>query len=157
MVITEIDSTYLKAQQRGRGARGHFRAHFPIHLGLHYSGRERRYQKRGSTAVRLKNKRWVLSTEALSIFGRRLAWQRMRHFQSGAFEVLLSDGDEGLKWVRQREFAQSQWLLDRWHIAQNVRTLVGDDEREQRRIMAAVWKSDSEALLEALRTSAVSH
>jgi len=27
--------------------------------------------------------------------------------------------------------------LDRWHIAQNVRTLVCDDEREHRRIIAA--------------------
>ena len=153
VVVTEIDSTYLKAQQRGRAVRGHFTAHFPIHLGLHYSGRERRYQERGSCSVRLRNKRWILSTEPLSIFGRRLAWQRMRHFQPGACEVLLSDGDEGLKWVREREFAQSHWLLDRWHIAQNVRTLVCDDEREYRRIMAAVWKSESEAVLEALGTS----
>ena len=68
-------------------------------------------------------------------------------------EVLLSDGDEGLKWMREREFAQSTWLLDRWHIAQNVRTLCRDDEREHRRIMAAVWRSDSEAVLEALCTS----
>ena len=156
VVVTEIDSTYLKAQQRGRGARGHFTAHFPIHLGLHYSGRERRYQKRGSTSVRLRNKRSILSAESLSIFGRRLAWQRMRHFQPGFLEVLLSDGDEGLKWVREREFAQSHWLLDRWHIAQNVRTLVCDDEREHRRIMAAVWKSDSEAVLEALRAGPLS-
>ncbi len=151
--MTEIDSTYLKAQQRGRNKA----AHFPIHLGLHYSGRERRYQKRGSTSVRLANKRWILSTEALSVFARRLAWQRLRHFQQGACEVLLSDGDEGLKWVREREFAQSHWLLDRWHIAQNVRTLVRDDEREHRRIMATVWKSDSEAVLEALRTSPYRH
>ena len=152
VVVTEIDSTYLKGQQHGPG-RGQPRAHFPIHLGLHYSGRERRYQKRGSTSVRLKNKRWIVSTESLSIFARRLAWQRLRHFQRGACEVLLSDGDEGLKWVREREFAQSHWLLDRWHIAQNVRTLVCEDEQEHRRIMAAVWRSDSEAVLEALRTS----
>src|SRR4029434_1333135 len=157
VVVTEIDSTYLKAQQRGRVATGQSTAHFPIHWGLHYSARERRYQKRGSTSVRLRNKRWILSAEALSIFGRRLAWQRMRHFQPGFLEVLLSDGDEGLKWVREREFAQSQWLLDRWHIAQNVRTLVCDDERAHRRIMAAVWKSDSEAALEALRTSPYRH
>lgn len=157
VVVTEIDSTYLKAQRRGRAARGHPTAHFAIHLGLHYSGRERRYQKRGSCSVRLRGKRWILSTEPLSIFGRRLAWQRMRHFQPGFIEVLLSDGEEGLKWVREREFAQSQWLLDRWHIAQNVRTLVCDDEREHRRIMAAVWKSDSEAVLGALRTSPYRH
>ena len=56
-----------------------------------------------------------------------------------------------------REFAQSHWLLDRWHIARNVRTLVCDDEREHRRIMAAVWKSDSEAVLGALRTSPYRH
>ena len=153
VVVTEIDSTYLKAQHHRRRA-GNGCTHFPIHLGLHYSGRERRYAKRGSTSVRLRNKRWILSTEALSIFGRRLAWQRMRHFAPGACQVLLSDGEEGLKWVREREFAASHWLLDRWHIAQNVRTLCCNDEREHRRIMAAVWKSDSEAILEALRTSA---
>jgi hypothetical protein len=153
VVVSEIDSTYLKGQQRGRKKV----AHFPMHLGLHYSGRERSYQKRGSASVRLANKRWILSTERLSLFARRLAWQRLRHFQRGACEVLLSDGDEGLKWVREREFAQSHWLLDRWHIAQNVRTLVCDDEREHRRIMAAVWKSNSEALLEALRTSPYRH
>jgi hypothetical protein len=152
VVVTEIDSTYLKCQQRG-GAPERPRLHFPIHLGLHYSGRERRYQRKGSTSVRLKNKRWILSTQSLSIFGRRLAWQRLRHFGSGTCEVLLSDGDEGLKWVREREFRSSHWLLDRWHIAHNVRTLCGEDEREHRRIMAAVWKSDSEAVLEALRTS----
>jgi Uncharacterised protein family (UPF0236) len=152
VVVTEIDSTYLKAQRRGRAA-DQATAHFPIHLGLHYSGRERRYQKRGSSSVRLANKRWILSTRPLSIFGRRLAWQRMRHFQRAICEVLLSDGDEGLKWVREKEFAPSHWLLDRWHIAQKVRTLVCDDQGEHRRIMAAVWKSDSEAVLEALRTS----
>ena len=151
-IITEIDSTYLKSQQRGRSA-DQASAHFPIHLGLHYSGRERRYQKRGSPSVRLANKRWILSAQPLSIFGRRLAWQRMRHFHPGAAAVFLSDGDEGLKWVREREFAGSLWLLDRWHIAQNVRTLVGEDQPEHRRIMAAVWKSDSEGVLEALRSS----
>jgi hypothetical protein len=153
VVVTEIDSTYLKSQQRGRVVTARPVAHFPMHLGLHYSGRERRYKKRGSASVRLQNKRWILSTCAVGIFGRRLAWQRIRHFHAGATEVLLSDGDEGLKWVREREFAQSHWLLDRWHIAQNVRTFVADDQREHRRIMTAVWKSDSEALLEALRTS----
>jgi hypothetical protein len=156
VVVTEIDSTYLKAQQRGRAWQRPI-AHFPIHLGLHYNGRQRRYAKRGSTSVRLANKRWILSAEPLSIFGRRLAWQRMRHFQRGACEVLLSDGDEGLKWVREREFAQSHWLLDRWHIGRNVRTLCGDDEREHRRIMQKVWRSDSEAGLEALRTSPYRH
>src|SRR5438132_2730313 len=151
-IITEIDSTYLKSQERRRAA-DQATTHFPIHLGLHYSGRERRYQKRGSSSVRLANKRWILSTRPLSIFGRRLAWQRLRHFHRGGAQVFLSDGDEGLKWVREREFAESLWLLDRWHIAQNVRTLVGEDQQEHRRIMTAVWKSDSEAVLEALRTS----
>jgi hypothetical protein len=152
VVVSEIDSTYLKRQQRGRASDKPV-THFPIHLGLHYSGRERRYHKRGSTSVRLQNKRWILSTRPLSIFGRRLAWQRLRHFQPGACQVLLSDGDEGLKWVRQREFGQSHWLLDRWHIAQNVHTFVADDQPEHRRIMQKVWKSESEAVLEALRTS----
>ena len=44
-------------------------------------------------------------------------------------------------------------LLDRWHIAQKVRGLVADNQGEQRRIMAPVWKAGSEAVLEALRIS----
>jgi hypothetical protein len=70
---------------------------------------------------------------------------------------VLSDGDEGLKWIQEREFSEASWLLDRWHIAQNVRTLVRGDQPEHRRIMAAVWKADSEAVLEALRTSSYRH
>jgi hypothetical protein len=140
VVVTEMDSTYLKHQQRGSTA-GVPVSHFPMHLGMHYSGRERRYHKRGSSSVRLANKRWILSSERLAIFGRRLAWQRMRHFARRALHIILSDADEGLKWVREREFAYVPWLLDRWHIAQNVRTLVCADQVEHRRIMAAVWKS----------------
>src|SRR5262249_17860095 len=131
-------------------------AHFPMHLGLHYSGRERRYQKRGSRSARVQNKRWILSSQAVGIFGRRLAWQRLRHFVLGSFGAFMSDEDEGFNGCREREFAQSQWLLDRWHIARAVRTLVCDDEREHRRIMAAVWKSDSEAVLEALASKFLS-
>jgi hypothetical protein len=152
VVVSEIDSTYLKGQRRGRGV-NQPTGHFPIHLGVHYSGRERRYQKRGSLSVTLQNKRWIVSTCPLSVFGRRLAWQRERHFEHRAPQVVLSDGDEGLKWVREREFAQAHWLLDRWHIAQKVRGFVGEDQAEHRRIMRAVWKADSEAVLEALGTS----
>lgn len=152
VVVTEMDSTYLKAQHRDRAATKPT-AHFPIHLGLHYSGRKRRYKKWGSASVALRDKRWMVSTEPISIFGRRLAWQRLRHFTRAAPHIVLSDGDEGLKWVREREFKEATWLLDRWHIAQNVRNLVRDDQREHRRIMTAVWRADSEAVLEALRTS----
>ena len=152
VVVTEIDSTYLKRQQRDRPAEKPT-THFPIHLGLHYSGRVRRYHKHGSLSVKLQNKRWILSTRGLPIFGRRLAWQRMRHFAKAVPQVILSDGDQALEWVREREFPQTPWLLDRWHIAQNVRTLVCEDQHEHRRIMAAVWKADSEAVLEALRSS----
>ena len=152
VVVSEIDSTYLKGQRRGRAV-NQPATHFPIHLGIHYSGRERRYRKRGSLSVTLQNKRWIMSTHPLSVFGRRFAWQRRRHFVHGTPQVVLSDGDEGLKWVREREFAQAHWLLDRWHIAQKVRGFVGEDQAEHRRIMSAVWKADSEAVLETLRTS----
>src|SRR4030095_12875161 len=50
VVITEMDSTYLKRQQRGR-VRERPVTHFPMHFGLHYSGRRRRYQKRGCRSV----------------------------------------------------------------------------------------------------------
>src|SRR5262249_35530991 len=94
VVITEMDSTYLKRQQRGRVASWPVR-HFPMHLGLHYSGRRRRYQKCASRSVSLQSKRWILSSERIGIFGRRLAWQRLRHFESAPAQVILSDADEG--------------------------------------------------------------
>lgn len=152
IVVGEMDSTFLKRQQRGRAAHVPV-SHFPMHLGLHYSGRERRYARRGSTSVQLKNKRWILTTDSIALFGRRFAWQRLRHFPKARHEVILSDGDEGLKWVREREFAQATWLLDRWHIARSVRELVGNEEEEYQRIMRPVWKADSEAALVALRES----
>jgi hypothetical protein len=62
VVLTERSIPHTSRRNSAGEAQGAtFRAHFPIHLGLHYSGRDRRYQKRGSTAVRLKNKRWILS------------------------------------------------------------------------------------------------
>jgi hypothetical protein len=128
IMVSEIDSTFLKRQQRARPADVPV-SHFPMHLGLHYSGRQRRYARRGSTSVRLKNKHWILSSDSIALFGRRLAWQRLRHFPKARREVILSDGDEGLEWVRQREFNQAIWLLDRWHIARAVRELVGNQER----------------------------
>jgi hypothetical protein len=152
IVVSEMDSTFLKRQQRGRGSDMPV-SHFPMHLGLHYSGRERRYAGRGSTSVKLKDKRWILSTGSIALFGRRLAWQRLRHFPKTRHEIVLSDGDEGLKWVREREFPQATWVLDRWHIARAVRELVGNDESQYQRMMRPVWKADSEALLAALRES----
>jgi Uncharacterised protein family (UPF0236) len=152
LVVTEIDSTFLKRQTRARAASVPVR-HFPMHLGLHYSGPERRYARRGSLSVKLQHKRWILSTESMALFGRRLAWQRLRHFSKARHEVILSDGDEGVEWMREREFPQAIWLLDRWHIARSVRELAGNDQREYQRIMRPVWKADSEAVLEALRES----
>ena len=56
IVISELDSTYLKRQQRGRNGDLPV-AHFPVHLGVNYSGRKRRYERRGSTAVSLDRQR----------------------------------------------------------------------------------------------------
>ncbi len=50
VVVSELDSTYLKAQQRARAAEVPV-GHFPVHLGLQYTGRKRRSQRRGSTGV----------------------------------------------------------------------------------------------------------
>jgi hypothetical protein len=74
-------------------------------------------------------------------------------YGKAAHEVILSDGDEGLERVREAEFPHATWLLDRWHIARAVGDFVSGKQEEYRRIMAAVWPSDSEAVLEALRTS----
>jgi len=150
VVITEMDSTWVKRQQRARRAGSP--AHFPMHLGLHYIGRQRRYGRRGSTSVRLENKVLLASTASVGLFGRRLALAGQRHFQSGQ-QVVLSDGDEGLERVRENHFPGALWLLDRWHIAQAVRAFVAHDQGEYQRLMAGVWRADTEAVLEALRTS----
>jgi hypothetical protein len=150
VVITEMDSTWIKRQQRGR--RPDSPTHFPMHLGLHYTGRTRRYGRRGSTSVQLQNKCVLVSTDTISLFGRRLALAGQRRYRSSQ-QVLLSDGDEGLERVREKEFPQALWLLDRWHIAQAVRTLVTNNEVEYQRLMKPVWAADSEGVLQALRTS----
>ena len=153
VVVTEMDSTYLKWQRRGRVRAD--REHFAMHLGLHYTGRSRRIQRRGRTDVVLDNKTWLLSTGNIGLFGTRLRRHRDRHYGAGsALSVLISDGDTGLAWVREREFAESVWLLDRWHIARAVREYVGPNEAAYRQIMGAVYHHDAEEVLEQLRTVA---
>jgi hypothetical protein len=92
--VSKLDSTYLKRQQRGR-QRDLPVAHFPVHLGVNCSGRKRRYARRGSSVLGLQNKRWIVSAQRLALFGRRLAWQRLRHCGQTKCEVILSNGDEG--------------------------------------------------------------
>jgi len=149
VLVSEIDSTWLKVQQRAR--HGPVK-HFPVHLGLHYTGRARRYQARGSRSVRLEGKQLLASTAPLALFGKAFQRQALRLYRP-ARHVILSDGDEGLERLRETHFPQATWLLDRWHIAQAVRSLVANDQTEYQRIMAAVWRADSEGALEALRTS----
>jgi hypothetical protein len=149
VLISEIDSTWLKAQQPGR--RGPVR-HFPVHLGLHYTGRQRRYRARGSTSVRLTQKHLLVSTAPLALFGRQFQRQAHRHFRPD-YHVLLSDGDEGLERLRETHFPPAPWLLDRWPIAQAVRAFTGANQNEFHRLMAPVWQADSEAALAALRQS----
>ena len=151
VVVTELDSAFLRAQRRG--ALSHHAQHFPMHIGVQYTGRERRPgQHRGD--VRLTDKTLVIGTGAIGIFGRRVRRCRDRHYgTSGFLPILLSDGDEGLKNVREREFDSAFWLLDRWHIAEQVRAYVGQDQEAFRAIMAGVYAADSEAALEALRLS----
>lgn len=149
VLLSEIDSTWLKAQQRGR--RGPV-GHFPVHLGLHYTGRQRRYHARGSTSVRLTQKHLLVSAIPLAQFGRQFQLQGYRHFRPG-YHVLLSDGDEGLERLRENHFPRTPWLLDRWHIAQAVRAFTASNQQEFRRLMHPVWQADSEATLQALRQS----
>jgi len=153
VLVSEVDSTWLKAQVRQR--RGPLR-HFPVHLGLHYTGRLRRYQARGSLSVRLHPKTLSASTAPLARFGKEFQRQAARRYQP-QHHVLLSDGDEGLERLRETHFPRATWLLDRWHIAQAVRSFVANHQTEYHRIMIPIWRADSEAALAALRTSALRH
>ena len=153
VLVSEIDSTWLKVQRRDR--RGPLQ-HFPVHLGLHYTGRVRRYQARGSPSVRLQDKTLLVSTAPLAVFGKQFQREALRRYQPRR-HVILSDGDEGLERLREAHFPQALWLLDRWHIAQAVRGFVAHHQTEYRRIMAAIWRADSEAALQALRASPLRH
>jgi hypothetical protein len=83
----QLDSTYVERQQRGRQGNPPV-AHFAVHLGVNYSGRKRHHARRSSSALGLQNKRWVVSARRLALFGRRLAWQRLRHYGQTKCEVI---------------------------------------------------------------------
>ena len=152
-VVTEVDTAWLKRQRRGGRPRSP--QYFMMQLGLHYTGRALRYEASGERTVRLTQKSWLASTESVGLFGTRLRRQRDRHYGvSPALSVVLSDGDEGLERMREQEFGEAIWLLDRWHVAKRVREFVGADQVAYRQIMAGVYASDSEAVLEALRAQA---
>jgi hypothetical protein len=152
-VVTEMDATWLKRQRWG--AQKKAPQYFLMQLGLHYTGRAARYEASEGRTVALVQKSWLASTESVGLFGTRLRRQRDRHYGSSpALGVVLSDGDEGLERVREEEFGEAVWLLDRWHVAKRVREFVGADQEAYRRIMAGVYASDSEAVLEALRAQA---
>jgi hypothetical protein len=109
--------------------------------------------KRGSKTVRrLERKCLLASTAPLAVFGHTFQLAGLRRF-CPKLHVLLSDGDEGLEWMREKCFPQATWLLDRWHSTQAMRALVTNHQPEYRRIMATVWQADREALLQALATS----
>jgi hypothetical protein len=148
-LISEVDSTWLQTQQRHRTGPVQ---HFPVHLGLHYTGRIRRYQARGSTSLRLGDKHLLVSTRPLALFGRQFQLQAQRHFRP-AVHVLLNDGDEGLERLRENCFPQAPWLLDRWHLFQAVRAFTGPARAEFGRLLAPLERADSEAALGALSHS----
>ena len=126
--------------------------HFPVPLGLHYTGRARRYQARGSTSLRRIGKHLCISTAPLAQFGaafRRLAQRLFRP----AFHLLLSQGDPGLPQLRQRLFLQAHGLLDRWHLTQALRAFTGPDQAEFQRLRQPLRQADAQAALEALAQS----
>ena len=149
VLVSEIDSTWLKAQQRRR--RGPV-GHFPVHLGLHYTGRVKRYGKRTSTAASLARKHLFISIEPLATFTRQFQRRAAQLFEP-KHHVLLSDGDEGIERQREQFFPQATWLLDRWHIAQQVRAFTGPQQQEFHRIMHPIRQAQSEAALQALAQS----
>ncbi|OPZ76647.1 MAG: hypothetical protein BWY79_01519 [Actinobacteria bacterium ADurb.Bin444] len=150
IVITEMDSAILKRQWRAR--REGQPKHFPLHVGVQYTGRD--WSGGARRDVRLRDKTVLVGAGSIGVFGRRLRRQRDRHYGTGVpLSVMVSDGDEGIQWVREQSFEDALWILDRWHTAEKVRDYVGSDQEQFRRVMRGVYASDSEAALEALRTT----
>lgn len=83
--------------------------HFAVHLGLHYTGRQRRFSKRSSCSVALTDKTLWTSAQPLRLFGPALQRLLDRRYRA-SFSVVLSDGDEGLERLREAHFSESLWL-----------------------------------------------
>ena len=149
VLVSELDSTWIKAQKRGRCGPVQ---HFPVHLGLHYTGRIRRYGKHRSEAASLSRKEVIVSIEPLATFARKFQLQGAHRFKP-KHHILLSDGDEGIERQRENFFPEAIWLLDRWHIAQQIRAFTGCLHQEFQRIIRPVWKAQSEEALRALAAS----
>ena len=154
LVITELDSAWLRQQPRtARDDPRHGKelsGGFFMHLGLHYTGRERRYAKRGSKSVQLSQKSLWYSTTPLNQFAPKLARQRHYHYPQVQKTVVISDGDEGLERMRERHFEQDIWLLDRWHVDDRLKRLLRDHPEALKQARRGLYTANSERILEAL-------
>lgn len=147
-VITELDSGWLKQQHRGRkGAAGEPARGFWMHLSLNYTGRERRWKKRGSTSVNLRDKNLWPCAWPMARFGPAARRYRDDHYGFDVEGIVMSDGDEGLEYMRERVFAGEVWMLDRWHVDKRLKSLCGEDTEALKRMRRALYRANSEALL----------
>ena len=150
-VVTELDSGWIKRQCRGRDnetrspARG-----FWMHLSVNYTGRQRRWEKRGSREVELSDKSLYPSVSPMAQFGPMARRHRDHHYGFDAQGVILSDGDEGLERLREKHFPGEPWVLDRWHIDKRLKLVAGENGEALRRMRRALYRADSEGLLEEL-------
>ena len=148
VVVTELDSGWIKQQHRGRkGLPGEPARGFWMHLALYYTGRERRSQKIGSKEVSLRDKSVWPCAWPLARFGPAARRYRDHHYGFDAKGIVMSDGDEGLEWMRERVFAGEVWLLDRWHVDKRLKSLCGENVEALGRMRRALYRADSEALL----------
>jgi len=150
-VVTEVDSGWIKQQCRGRKDKTRLPARgFWMHLSLHYTGRQRRWEKRGSREVELSDKSLYPSVSPMAQFGPMARRHRDHHYGFDARGVILSDGDEGLERLREKHFPGEPWVLDRWHIDKRLKAVAGENGDALRRMRRALYRADSEALLEEL-------
>jgi hypothetical protein len=147
-VITELDSGWLKQQHRGRkGVAGEPASGFFMHLCVQYTGRERRWGKRGSKEVALRDKTVWPCVWPMARFGPAARRYRDHHYGFETQGIVMSDGDEGLERMRERVFAGETWLLDRWHVDKRLKSLCGEDTEALGAMRRALYRADSEALL----------
>lgn len=150
-VATELDSGWIKQQCRGRENKARPPARgFWMHLSINYSGRKRRWEKRGSREVELADKSLYPSVSPMAQFGPMARRYRDHHYGYDVAGVVLSDGDEGLERLRERHFPGEPWVLDRWHIDKRLKAVAGGDGDALRRMRRALYRADSEGLLAEL-------
>ncbi|MGG4033381.1 ISLre2 family transposase, partial [Paenibacillus cisolokensis] len=138
VLFVEVDGLYTKLQRSKK--RGMENAIAVVHEGWEKSGKR----------VRLKNKQHYLHTTGGNF------WEGFGDFLAERYEIdentwLVVNGD-GAAWIGECEsyFHQCLYMLDRFHVARDLKRFVGHLPSEWEAVRRSLAKQDAAALMAAL-------